>query len=136
MKFYTQYNNISQPSNPGEKEIQEYSREKRGDNTWKIFKTHKRNIYNEIQEAGEGIALKDMIEKYEQGYIPNLNIKPNDNYIDTTGISNNYIENHNNINNHNKMLTEINKRLKELEKQKENENSNDSQKGNKENETK
>lgn len=64
MKFYTQYNNISIPTNAGNEIIE--IKEKRtnpitGEITFVI--TGKRNIYQEIQEASIGASLEEQIQK-------------------------------------------------------------------------
>lgn len=80
-KFYTQYNNYSKPSIPGEAETTEYMRKTDAvTGEIKIIKTGKRNIYNEIQEAGIGITLKEIISKYENNEIPETD-RP---YLDIT----------------------------------------------------
>lgn len=92
MAFFTQYNNITKPTIAGEEETTEYQRiQNEKTKEWTLKPIGKRNIYNEIQEAGIGSSLKEMIIKYQNDEIDTFGNEQN-NYIDTTTIPNNKIE--------------------------------------------
>lgn len=91
-KIYNQYNNPKIFSNAGNSIIKIYKRVTNPDNTIKIIETGTKDIYKEIQEAGEGVTLKEMIENYRNsGEIPQLEIKK-PTYQDTTSLPDNSIE--------------------------------------------
>lgn len=83
MKFATQYNNTSNPTNAGSPIIEIIERRTNpitGEITFK--KTGERNIYEEIQEASIGASLEEQIQQ-----LLNEDIEPiEQQYLDTTSI--------------------------------------------------
>lgn len=115
MKFHTQYNNKITPTNAGKEEITEYQRiQNEHTKEWKLKPIGKRNIYNEIQEAGIGTSLKEMITKYQNDEIDQLGNNQN-NYIDTTTIPENKIDFEEHIKNLEKQINETKNKIKEQE---------------------
>lgn len=115
MAFFTQYNNITKPTIAGEEETTEYQRiQNEKTKEWTLKPIGKRNIYNEIQEAGIGSSLKEMIIKYQNDEIETFGNEQN-NYIDTTTIPNNKIEYEEHIRNLEQQINETKNKIKEQE---------------------
>lgn len=120
MKFYTQYDNISIPTNSGNEIIE--IKEKRtnpitGEITFEI--TGKRNIYQEIQEASIGASLEEQIQKLldEDTEITEQQ------YLDTTSIPEHFTEREELKNNNFEKIKKLEEELKKAkEKLEENEN--------------
>lgn len=121
MKFYTQYNNISIPTNAGTEIIE--IKEKRtnpitGEITFET--TGKRNIYQEIQEASIGASLEEQIQK-----LLNEDIEITEHqYLDTTTIPEHFIEREELKNKNFEKIQKLEKELQEA-KDKLKENNND-----------
>lgn len=115
MGFFTQYNNKIIPTTAGEEETTEYQRvlnEKTKE--WTLKPIGKRNIYNEIQEAGIGSSLKEMIIKYQNDEIDTFENRTSS-YIDTTTIPENKIEYEEHIKNLEQQINETKNKIKEQE---------------------
>lgn len=121
MKFYTQYDNISVPTNAGT-EIIEIKERRTNPITKEItFKiTGKRNIYQEIQEASIGASLEEQIQKLlnEDTEITEQQ------YLDTTSIPEHFTEREELKNNNFEKIQKLEKELQEA-KNKLKENNND-----------
>lgn len=115
MKFHTQYNNKRTPTNSGEEETTEYQRtQNEHTKEWKLKEIGKRNIYNEIQEAGIGTSLKEMIIKYQNNEIDEIGTNQK-NYIDTTKLPENKIDFEEHIKNLEQQINETKNKIKEQE---------------------
>lgn len=115
MKLHTQYNNKKTPTNAGNEEITEYQRiQNEHTKEWTLLPIGKRNIYNEIQEAGIGTSLKEIITKYQNNEIDTLENNQN-NYIDTTTLPENKIDFEEHIKNLEQQINETKNKIKEQE---------------------
>lgn len=115
MKFHTQYNNKITPTNAGQEETTEYQRiQNEHTKEWKLKAIGKRNIYNEIQEAGIGTSLKEMIIKYQNDEIDEIGTNQN-NYIDTTTLPENKIDFEEHIRNLEQQINETKIKIKDQE---------------------
>lgn len=115
MKFHTQYNNKRTPTNAGQEETTEYQRiQNEHTKEWKLKEIGKRNIYNEIQEAGIGNSLKEIITKYQNNEIDTLGDNKN-NYINTTTLPENKIDFEEHIKNLENQINETKNKIKEQE---------------------
>lgn len=115
MKFHTQYNNKRTPTNAGKEEFEEYQRiQNEHTKEWTLKAIGKRNIYNEIQEAGIGTSLKEMIIKYQNDEIDEIGTNQN-NYIDTTTLPENKIDFEEHIRNLEQQINETKNKIKEQE---------------------
>lgn len=115
MKFHTQYNNKRTPTNAGQEETIEYQRiQNEHTKEWKLKEIGKRNIYNEIQEAGIGTSLKEIITKYQNDEIDQLGNNQK-NYIDTTTLPENKIDFEEHIRNLEQQINETKNKIKEQE---------------------
>lgn len=75
-KIYSEFNNVSVSSVSGDSEYGVYERyvnKNTGEVTLRLVK--KLDLYSEIQEAGVGITLNEIIAKYESGEIVDFNFR-------------------------------------------------------------
>lgn len=75
-KIYSEFNNVSVSSVSGDSEYGVYERyvnKSTGEVTLRLVK--KLDLYSEIQEAGVGITLNEIIAKYESGEIMDFNFR-------------------------------------------------------------
>ncbi|WP_338967387.1 hypothetical protein [Spiroplasma endosymbiont of Lonchoptera lutea] len=91
-KIYKEFENVSIPSESGKAEYKIYERVISKDTGKVSLRVSKEaNMYNEIQEAGVGTTLNEMIDKYGTGEIVNLNFRAGS-YVDLSQLPNSAIE--------------------------------------------
>lgn len=91
-KIYKEFENVSVPSESGKAEYKIYKRvinKDTGEVSLQISKVA--NMYNEIQEAGVGTTLNEMIDKYGTGEIVNLNFREGS-YVDLSQLPSSAME--------------------------------------------
>lgn len=75
-KIYSEYNNVSDSSVTGDSLYNVYERvvnKNNGEVSLRISKVL--DLYNEIQEAGVGTTLQELIDKYESGEVVDFNFR-------------------------------------------------------------
>lgn len=91
-KIYKEFENVSVPTESGKAEYKVYERiinKDTGEVSLRVSKVA--NMYNEIQEAGVGTTLNEMIDKYGTGEIVNLNFREGS-YVDLSQLPSSAIE--------------------------------------------
>lgn len=123
IKHKTPYNNYFKPSNGGNPIQNEYIEVITDNGEAKLKKTGQTNLYQQIQHEGEGVSIKEMLERYNYNFELLKEKAQNMNYSDTTEFSNNKLENLEKIENIEVNIntvrnTMIEQKKKELEKEK------------------
>lgn len=91
-KIYKEFENVSIPSDSGKAEYKIYERvvsKDTGEVSLRVSKVA--NMYNEIQEAGVGTTLNEMIDRYGTGEIINLNLREGS-YVDLSQLPSSAME--------------------------------------------
>lgn len=91
-KVYTEHDNVSVPSESGKAEYDVYERfvdNKTGEVSLRVVKTL--NRYDEIQEAGVGTTLQELIDKYESGEVVDFNFRQGQ-YLDLSELPSSAME--------------------------------------------
>lgn len=91
-KIYSEYNNVSDSSIAGDSLYNVYERvvnKNNGEVSLRVSKVL--DLYNEIQEAGVGTTLQELIDKYESGEVVDFNFRQGQ-YLDLSVLPSSAIE--------------------------------------------
>lgn len=91
-KIYSEYNNVSDSSVAGDSLYNVYERvvnKNNGEVSLRVSKVL--DLYNEIQEAGVGTTLQELIDKYESGEVVDFNFRQGQ-YLDLSELPNSAME--------------------------------------------
>lgn len=118
--YYSVADNVSKYSNPGNSFYPNYERVVNSEGQVYVKQIGGYDLYDEIQEAGVGVTLKEMLQKYDTSDVVEMTNSGNFGYVDTTDIPGNAIELKDYIDRNSdviKQLQEYNKELKEKQKE-------------------
>lgn len=91
-KIYSEYNNVSDSSVAGDSLYNVYERvinKNTGEVSLRVSKVL--DLYNEIQEAGIGTTLQELIDKYESGEVVDFNFRQGQ-YLDLSELPSSAME--------------------------------------------
>lgn len=91
-KIYSEYNNVSDSSVAGDSLYNVYERvvnKSNGEVSLRVSKVL--DLYNEIQEAGVGTTLQELIDKYESGEVVDFNFRQGQ-YLDLSELPSSAME--------------------------------------------
>lgn len=91
-KIYSEYNNVSDSSVAGDSLYNVYERvvnKNNGEVSLRVSKVL--DLYNEIQEAGVGTTLQELIDKYESGEVVDFNFRQGQ-YLDLSELPSSAME--------------------------------------------
>lgn len=91
-KIYSEYNNVSDSSVVGDSLYNVYERvvnKNNGEVSLRVSKVL--DLYNEIQEAGVGTTLQELIDKYESGEVVDFNFRQGQ-YLDLSELPSSAME--------------------------------------------